>query len=83
MNIIVDESVFLFLKENRIKLSQDFKKVINHLKENPKMYPKINSNENIRHFVIKNIEFGYFIDEDFIIIADCRFTKSHIKLKVR
>lgn len=83
MKVIIDESVFLFLKENRIKLSQQFKTVVNHLKLNPRMYAMITDDDNIRHFVIKGIDFGYLIDDDTIIISDCVFVKSNMKLKVR
>ena len=74
---------FQFLKENRIELSQQLKKVINHLKVHPKMYEKIIDDDNIRHFVIKDIDFGYMIDDEIIIISDCRFVKSKTRLKVR
>lgn len=83
MKVIIDESVFQFLKENRIELSQQLKKVINHLKVHPKMYEKIIDDDNIRHFVIKGIDFGYMIDDEIIIISDCRFVKSKTRLKVR
>ena len=72
MKVVIDESVFLFLKENRVKLSQQLKTVVNHLKLNPRMYA-----------MIKGIDFGYMIDGEVIIISDCRFVKSNTKLKVR
>ncbi|MEI3327995.1 MAG: hypothetical protein V8R64_16650 [Thomasclavelia sp.] len=83
MKVIIDESVFLFLKENRIKLSQQFKTVISHLKLNPRMYAMITDDDSIRHFVIKGIDFGYMIDGEMVIISDCRFVKSNTKLKVK
>lgn len=83
MKVIIDESVFLFLKENKIKLSQQLKTVISHLKFNPRMYTMITDNDNVRHFIIKGIDFGYMIDDEVIIISDCRFVKSNTKLKVR
>lgn len=83
MRIIIDESVYLFLKENRIKVPQKLKKAIEYLKLNPRMYEMITDDENIRHFVIKGIDFGYLIDDDTIIISDCVFVKSNMKLKVR
>lgn len=59
------------------------KTVVSHLKLNPKMYAMITDDDHIRHFVIKGIDFGYMIDDDVIIISDCRFVKSNTKLKVR
>lgn len=47
------------------------------------MYPRIASDDNIRHFFIKNIEFGYMIDKNMIIIADCKYIKSNKKLKIK
>ena len=47
------------------------------------MYPRIANDDSIRNFFIKNIEFGYMIDEDKIIIADCKFTKSNKTLKIK
>lgn len=76
MKVLVDQSVFLFLKENKISISKEIKEIISSLKNFPKMYPRIANDDSIRHFFIKNIEFGYMIDEDKIIIADCKFTKS-------
>lgn len=52
-------------------------------KKNPRMYPKIIGYEENQHFVIKGVDFGYKIDDKTIIIADCRFVKSSIKLKLR
>ena len=83
MKVVIDESVFLFLKENRVKLSQQLKTVVNHLKLNPRMYAMITDDDSIWHFVIKGIDFGYMIDGEVIIISDCRFVKSNTKLKVR
>ena len=83
MKMIIDESVFLFLKENKIRLSQQLKTIISHLKLNPRMYAMITDNDNVRHFIINGIDFGYMIDDEVIIISDCRFVKSNTKLKVR
>lgn len=83
MKVVIDESVFLFLKENRIKLSQQLKIVVNHLKLNPRIYAMITDDDSIRHFVINDVDFGYMIDGEVIIISDCRFVKSNTKLKVR
>ncbi|UTY39538.1 hypothetical protein NMU03_01500 [Allocoprobacillus halotolerans] len=83
MKVVIDKSVFLFLKENKIKLSQQLKTVISHLKLNPKMYAIIANDDCIRHFIIKGIDFGYMIDDGVVIISDCRFVKSNTKLKVR
>lgn len=83
MKVIIDESVFLFLKENKIRLSQQLKTIISHLKFNPRMYAMITDNDNVRHFIINGIDFGYMIDDEVIIISDCRFVKSNTKLKVR
>lgn len=47
------------------------------------MDEKIIDDDNIRHFVIKDIDFGYMIDDEIIIISDCRFVKSKTRLKVR
>lgn len=52
MKVIIDESVYLFLKENKIKLSLQFKTIISHLKVNPRMYPMVTDDVNIRHFII-------------------------------
>lgn len=82
MKVVIDESVFLFLKENRVKLSQQLKTVVNHLKLNPRMYAMITVMIAF-DFVIKGIDFGYMIDGEVIIISDCRFVKSNTKLKVR
>ena len=41
------ESVFCFLKENRVELSQQLKTVINHLKVHPRIYAKIIDDDNI------------------------------------
>lgn len=83
MKVIIDESVFLFLKENKIRLSQQLKTIISHLKLNLRMYAMITDNDNVRHFIINGIDFGYMIDDEVIIISDCRFVKSNTKLKVR
>ncbi len=83
MKVIIDESVFLFLKENGVKLSQQLKTVVNHLELNPRMYAMITDDDNIRHFIINGIDFGYMIDGEVVIISDCRFVKSNTKLKVR
>lgn len=77
MKVVIDESVFLFLKENKIKLSQKLKIVISHLKLNPRMYAMITDDEDVRHFIIKGIDFGYMIDDEVVIISDCRFVKSN------
>ena len=42
----------------------------------------ITDDENIRHFVIKSIDFGYMIDDKTIIISKFRFVKSNTKLIV-
>ena len=83
MKVLVDQSVFLFLKENKISISKEIKEIISSLKNFPKMYPRIANDDSIRHFFIKNIEFGYMIDEDKIIIADCKFTKPNKTLKIK
>ena len=82
MKILIDQSVFLFLKENKISVSKEIAEILSSLKRFPKMYPRIAS-DNIRHFFIKNIEFGYMIDKDMIIIADCKYIKSNKKLKIK
>ena len=83
MRVIFDESIFLFLQENRIKISQKLKMTTEYLKSNPRMYEMITDEDNVRHFVINGIDFGYLIDDDTIIISDCVFVKSNVKLKVR
>lgn len=83
MKVVIDESVYLFLKENKIKLSKQMKTVISHLKFNPWMYAMIADDDNARHFIIKGIDFGYMICGEVDIISDCRFVKSNTKLKVR
>lgn len=88
MKVIIDESVYLFLKENKIKLSLQFKTIISqtiisHLKVNPRMYPMVTDDVNIRHFIIKNIDFCYVIDNEEIIVSDCRFKNSNLKLKIK
>jgi len=35
VKVVIDEWVYLFLKENKIKLSKQMKTVISHLKFNP------------------------------------------------
>lgn len=81
MKVVIGESVFLFLKENRIELSQQLKIVVSHLKINPRMYAMITDDKNIRHFVIKGVDFGYIIVGNMIIILDYRFIKLNTKLK--
>jgi hypothetical protein len=83
VKVVIDESVYLFLKENKIKLSKQMKTVIGHLKFNPRMYAMIADDDNARHFIIKRIDFGYMICGEVVIISDCRFVKSNTKLKVR
>ncbi|MEE0779580.1 MAG: hypothetical protein UJ210_11285 [Massilimicrobiota sp.] len=75
MKIVIDESVYLFLKENKIKLSKQMKTDISHLKLNPRMYPMIADDDNIRHFISKGIDFGYMVYDEIVIISDCRFVK--------
>jgi len=41
MGVIFDESIFLFLQENRIKISQKLKMTTEYLKSNPRMYEMI------------------------------------------
>ena len=41
MKVLVDQSVFLFLKENKISISKEIKEIISSLKNFPKMYPRI------------------------------------------
>lgn len=48
----------------KIKLSLQFKTIISHLKVNPRMYPMVTDDVNIRHFIIKNIDFCYVIDNE-------------------
>ena len=67
MKILIDQSVFLFLKENKISVSKEIAKILSSLKRFPKMYPRIASDDNIRHFFIPHIEFGYMIDKDMIM----------------
>lgn len=74
MKIVIDESVYLFLKENKIKLSKQMKTDTSHLKLNPRMYPMI-ADDNIRHFISKGIDFGYMVCDEIVIISDCRFVK--------
>ena len=83
MKVVIDESVYLFLKENKIKLSKQMKTVISHLKFNPRMYAMIADDDNAQHFIIKGIDFGYMICGEVVIISDCRFVKSNTKSKVR
>lgn len=83
MKVVIDESVYLFLKENKIKLSKQMKTVISHLKFNSRMYAMIADDDNARHFIIKGIDFGYMICGEVVIISNCRFVKSNTKLKVR
>lgn len=83
MKILIDQSVFLFLKENKISVSKEIAEILSSLKRFPKMYPRIASADNIRHFFIKNIKFGYMIDKDMIIITDCKYIKSNKKLKIK
>lgn len=78
MKILINQSVFLFLKENKISVSKEIAKILSSLKRFPKMYPRIASADNIRHFFIKNM-----IDKDMIIIADCKYIKSNKKLKIK
>ena len=73
MKILIDQSVFLFLKENKISVSKEIAEILSSLKRFPKMYPRIASADNIRHFFIKNIEFGYMI----------KYIKSNKKLKIK
>lgn len=47
VRVIINESVFRFLKENRVELSQHLKTVINHLKVHPRIYAKIIDDDNI------------------------------------
>lgn len=83
VKVVIDEWVYLFLKENKIKLSKQMKTVISHLKFNSRMYAMIADDDNARHFIIKGIDFGYMICGEVVIISDCRFVKSNTKLKVR
>lgn len=83
MKVVIDESVYLFLKENKIKLSKQMKTVISHLEFNSRMYAMIADDDNARHFIIKGIDFGYIIYGEVVIISNCRFVKSNTKLKVR
>ena len=53
MKVVIDESVYLFLKENKIKLSKQMKTVISYLKFNPRMYAMIADDDNAQHFIIK------------------------------
>lgn len=83
VKVVIDEWVYLFLKENKIKLSKQMKTVISHLKFNSRMYAMIADDDNARHFIIKGIDFGYMICGEVVIISNCRFVKSNTKLKVR
>lgn len=47
------------------------------MKLNPRMYAMITDDEDVRHFIIKGIDFGYMIDDEVVIISDCRFVKSN------
>jgi hypothetical protein len=53
LKILIDQSVFLFLKENKISVSKEIAKILSSLKRFPKMYPRIANDDNIRHFFIK------------------------------
>ena len=83
VKVVIDEWVYLFLKENKIKLSKQMKTVISHLKFNSRMYAMIADDDNAQHFIIKGIDFGYMICGEVVIISDCRFVKSNTKSKVR
>ena len=79
VKIVIDESVYLFLKVNKIRFSQQMKTVISHLKLNPRMYAMIADDDNARHFIIKGFDFRYMIYDEVDIISDCRFVKSNTK----
>ena len=53
------------------------------MKVNPRMYPMVTDDVNIRRFIIKNIDFCYVIDNEEIIVSDCRFKNSNLKLKIK
>lgn len=73
MKIIYDYSIYIFLKENKIKISEKLKEKTEKIKKDPKIYSMINEDKNIRHFIIGNIDFGYAIYDEMIIISDCFF----------
>ena len=83
MRVVVDEIVFLFLKEYKIPLSNKLESIIENLKMNPHMYAMIADKENARHFIINGVDFGYFIEGDTIVISNCKFVKSKWRLRVK
>ena len=81
MKVVIDESVYLFLKENKIKLSKQMKTVISYLKFNPRMYAMIADDDNAQHFIIKGIDFGYMIYGEVVYYFRLQICKIKYKIK--
>lgn len=81
MKVVIDESVYLFLKENKIKLSKQMKTVISHLKFNSRMYAMIADDDNAQHFIIKGIDFGYMIYGEVVYYFRLQICKIKYKIK--
>lgn len=83
--VIVSTEVSMFLLENRMRIKDELQEKINVLKENPRLYPVIHSNDIVRSFYIRSLAFSYIIDDNnkLITITEAVFIKSSLKLKVK
>lgn len=83
--VIVSTEVSMFFLENRMRIKDELQEKINVLKENPRLYPVIHSNDIVRSFYIRSLAFSYIIDDNnkLITITEAVFIKSSLKLKVK
>lgn len=82
--IIVADSVLLFLDENKIKTQSKLKHIFHLLQDNSRMYKVLYTKENVRVFSIDYLTFEYVIDDEqnSIFIMGVTFTKSSLKIKI-
>ena len=68
-----------------MRIKDELQEKINVLKENPRLYPVIHSNDIVRSFYIRSLAFSYIIDDNnkLITITETVFIKSSLKLKVK
>lgn len=82
--IIILERVMVFFKENNIN-SHILDDKVSILKYTPFIFQQIGKNKNTRSFIVNNLKFGYYVykNSKLVVITDCVYLKSNVKLKVR
>ena len=83
--VVVSAEVSMFLLENKVRIKKELKEKISFLKENPRLYPVVHSNDIVRSFHIRSLAFLYVIDDNdkIITITEAVFIKSSLKWKTK